>query len=67
MTQTLTHIPSLEEFARIKKLNADYNNLETLCCDECRYCRSSVNACIFGNQIRNLDNIETCPRIGRLL
>jgi len=67
MAQTLAHIPSLEEYAKIKKLNSDYNNLETLSCDECRYCRSGVNACIFGNQVRNLDNMDSCPRISRLL
>ena len=64
------YIPSLEEYAKIKKINSDYNNievLETLSCQECRYCRENVNACIYGNQVRNLDYIESCPRLGRVL
>ena len=70
MSNTLLHIPSLEEYAKIKKYNSDSNNieaLEMLACSECRYCRPGVNACVFGNQIRNLDYIECCPRLGRFL
>ena len=66
----MLYIPSLEEYAKVKKFNSDYNNietLETLSCAECRYCRASVNACVFGNQVRNIDYIESCPRLGRLL
>lgn len=67
MSRGITHIPSLEEYARIRKFNSLYNQLETLCCEECKYCRSGVNACIFGNQIRNLETITSCPKISKFL
>lgn len=63
MSRGLMYIPSLEEYARIKKINDMYNSIELLSCDECRYCRASVNACIFGNKVRNIDSIISCPRI----
>ena len=67
MSRGVLHIPSLEEYARIRKFNSTYNQIETLCCEECRYCRSSLNACIFGNQVRNLDTMSSCPRINKFL
>lgn len=70
MAKALMHIPSLEEYAKIKKINFDYNNVETLeviACEECRYCRPGVNACIFGNKVRNLDNVTTCPRVAQFV
>ena len=63
MTNGLMYIPSLEEYAKIKKINSTYNALEILSCEECRYCRASLNVCIYGNNIRNLDNVTICPRL----
>ncbi len=66
MSKGMMYIPSLEEYAKIKKINA-VGTVDSLSCDECRYCRASVNACIFGNQIRNLDYLDSCPRINKFL
>lgn len=63
MSRGVLHIPSLEEYAKIKRFNSSYNQIETLCCEECKYCRSDANACIFGNQVRNLETLQTCPRL----
>jgi len=68
MANTLMRIPSLEEYAKVKKIKFDYNNLnirENLSCEECRYCRMGVNACVYGNQVRNLDYMTSCPRVNR--
>ncbi len=66
MSRGILHIPSLEEYARIRKINA-LSQVEAISCDECRYCRSALNACIFGNQVRNLDYMESCPRVNKFL
>ena len=58
------YIPSLEEYARIKRINSNYNSIEVLSCEDCRYCRASVNACIYGNKVRNLEYMHSCPRTG---
>jgi len=66
MSNGMLYIPSLEDYARVKKINA-LTNPEMLSCETCRYCRESVNACIFGNKVRNLDYMDSCPRLNQYL
>ncbi|MCQ2958532.1 MAG: hypothetical protein MJ180_06515 [Candidatus Gastranaerophilales bacterium] len=66
MTSGITYVQTLEEYAKFKKLKA-LEEIKYLSCEECRYCRASVNACIFGNQVRNLDNLSSCPRVNKFL
>jgi len=64
MSAGMLYIPSLEEYAKLKR--STLSNPEALTCETCRYCRESVNACVFGNQVRNLDYMDSCPRINKL-
>ena len=51
-------IPTLQEYARKRRV---LNSQEISDCESCKFCRSSLNVCIFGENIRSISNLKVCP------
>jgi hypothetical protein len=56
-------IPTLQEYAKKRKQELlEFQEISD--CENCEFCRSSLNACIFGENVRNIDLLNTCPLTG---
>lgn len=60
MAKRVTHIPTLQEYARRRRVKrAEF--LELSSCTDCDYFRSGLNVCLWGNNIKSVSSISSCP------
>ena len=66
MSGKVFYIPTLQDYAKKRKrLLAEV--FEPKNCLECDYCRETINACIWGDNVRDISLIASCPINNRSL
>lgn len=60
MTKRVTYIPTLQEYMRKRrKQRTELQDLKT--CKECDYYRNDSDVCLWGDNVRVLTALKTCP------
>lgn len=66
MTKRVRYIPTLQEYAKKRKIRQarflDLNN-----CTDCDYFRDDLNVCIYGSNVKILNSLKACPVTQRAL
>lgn len=62
----VVYIPTLQEYAK-KRKNHNTESFELLNCSNCNFCRKELNICLWGENIRNLKSLTSCPATNRVL
>jgi len=57
---TRLYIPTLQEYAKKRKKD-NLECSEILGCEDCEFCKNSLDACIWGENIRNISSLTSCP------
>ena len=64
MKRKVTYIPTLQEYIKQKrKQKITLSDLQT--CDECDYYRQDSEVCVWGENLRVLTTLKTCPITNR--
>jgi len=63
MKRKVTYIPTLQEYVKSKKKER-VESLE-LNCKECDYYRNNSEVCVWGDNVRVLTTLKTCPITNR--
>ena len=66
MKQKIKYIPTLQEYVKKrKKSRTEYLELNN--CSDCDYYRRDIEVCIWGNNVKILSMLRTCPITYRVL
>jgi hypothetical protein len=56
-------IPTLQEYAKKRKREMlDFQEVSN--CESCEFCKSSLGACIWGENVRVISMLKACPLSG---
>lgn len=60
MKKKITHIPTLQSYTKLRK-KARNSEINCSNCNECSHFRKELNVCIFGNNVRAMEEQTFCP------